>query len=309
MTTASGLDQVAAAAPRAAALPPPGSARLRLAQARAAFRLELRKLLSGGSGVALTLFGGLPVALVGCWAITAFVLMARGGNVARELSGSANVADASQVFAMVFQAFALAMIAFFACLMVFLNLVRRELRDKALHYYFLVPARREVVLAGKFAAGVVATSLVLGLSTALSYLLLYAPFLRIAGPEVERFFLAGPGFAHLAAYVGITLLATIGYGAVFLALSVHAKNPILPALAVYGWEWLHFLLPPALKKLSVIHYLTALTPVPVAEGPFSLLAEKPDPLWSLLGLLVFAGVLLALSMRRVRRMEVLYGED
>ena len=52
-----------------------------------------------------------------------------------------------------------------------------------------------------------------------------------------------------------------------------------------------------------------LTPVPVSEGPFALLAEKPDPLWSLVGLLVFAAVLLALSVRRVRRMEVLYGED
>jgi hypothetical protein len=72
---------------------------------------------------------------------------------------------------------------------------------------------------------------------------MYVPFLRLARPEVERFFLSGPGFAHLAAYVGITLLATIGYGAVFLAISVHVKNPVLPALAVYGWEWLHFLLP------------------------------------------------------------------
>lgn len=306
MTAASGFDQVAAVT---AALPPPGSLELRLTQARAAFRMELRKLLTGGSGVALALFGGLPVAMVACWAITAFVIMAKGGDIGRELSGAVHVGDAGQVFAMVFQGFALAMITFFACLMVFLNLVRRELRDKALHYDFLVPARREVVLAGKFAAGVAATSLVLGISMVLSYLLLYAPFLRIAGPEVRRFFLAGPGFGHLAAYVGITVLGTIGYGAVFLALSVHAKNPILPALAVYGWEWLHFLLPPALKKLSVIHYLSALVPVPVSEGPFALLAEKPDPLWSLGGLLVFAGVLLALSMRRVRRMEVLYGED
>lgn len=310
--TASTMSPGAAGAldPGAAAIsrPPVGSGRLRWVQARAAFALELRKLLTGGSGVALTLFGGLPVAMVTLWVIVAHVVLAR----MRSGSGPIDflsLADGTLVFAALFRGFALPMIAFFACLMVFVNLVRRELRDRSLHYYFLAPARREVVIAGKYAAGVTATFLVLAVSVTLSYLLMYVPFLQMARPEVERFFLAGPGFAHLAAYVGITLLATIGYGAVFLALSVHVKNPILPALAVYGWEWLHFLMPPMLKKLSVIHYLSALVPVPVDEGPFALVGEQP-PAWAALGgLLLFAAVLLALTMRRVRKMEVLYGED
>ena len=290
-------------------LPAVGSRRLRWAQTRAAFALEARKLLTGGSGVALALFGGLPVALVTCWVIVANVLISRqirSGNVDGDF---ANLADATVVFAALFRGFALAMIVFFACMMVFVNLVRRELRDRSLHYYFLAPVRREVVLAGKYAAGVAATFLVLGLSVGLSHLLIYLPFLRVARNEVERFFLAGPGFAHLAGYLGITLLATIGYGAVFLALSVHVKNPVLPALAVYGWEWLHFLMPPMLKKLSVIHYLGALVPVPVDEGPFALVGEQPPAWLALGGLLAFSAVLLALTMRRVRRMEVVYGED
>lgn len=289
-------------------LPPIGSRRLRWAQTRAAFGLELRKLLTGGSGVALTLFGGLPVAMVALWVIVANVYFAKmRANPAPD--DFLSLADGTIVFAALFRGFALPMIAFFACLMVFVNLVRRELRDRSLHYYFLAPARREVVLAGKYAAGVAATFLVLGLAITVSYLLMYVPLLQFARLEVERFFLAGPGFAHLAAYVGIMLLATIGYGAVFLALSVHVKNPILPALAVYGWEWLHFLMPPMLKKLSVIHYLGALIPVPVDEGPFALVGEQPPAWLALGGLLLFSAVLLALTMRRVRRMEVLYGED
>ncbi|HUO86258.1 MAG TPA: hypothetical protein VM617_02620 [Thermoanaerobaculia bacterium] len=285
----------------AIAPPPVGSAQLRWRQTRAAFSLELRKLLSGGSGTALALFGGLPVALVACWVIVATLY---GGS-----DDYVSLADSTMIFAALYRGFALAMIAFFACLMVFLNLIRRELRDRSLHYYFLAPVRREVVVAGKFAAGVAATFLVLGTSIGLSHLLVYAPFLRLARPELERFFLAGPGFAHFAGYLGVTLLAVIGYGAVFLALSVHVKNPILPALAIYGWEWLHFLMPPMLKKLSVIHYLGALVPVPVAEGPFALIGEAPPAWLALTGLLAFAAVLLALTMRRVRRMEVLYGED
>jgi ABC-type transport system involved in cytochrome c biogenesis permease component len=302
------LDGGAAAATLpSVSLPPVGSRRLRWRQTRAAFGLELRKLLTGGSGVALALFGGLPVALVACWVIVANVVISR--QAAAGGGDFADLADATVVFATLYRSFALAMIAFFACMMVFLNLVRREMRDRSLHYFFLSPVRREVVVAGKFAAGVAATFLVLGLSVALSHLLMYVPFLRAARPEVERFFLSGPGFGHLAAYVGITLLATIGYGAVFLAISVHFKNPVLPALAVYGWEWLHFLLPPMLKKLAVIHYLAALVPVPVNDGPFALVGEQPPAWLALGGLLALAAVLLALTMRRVRTMEVLYGED
>lgn len=299
----------AAARSPAVFLPATGGARLRWTQLRAAFSLELRKLLSGGSGIALALFGGLPVALVACWVAVAHLWISR-RIAAGEVAGDfANVADATLVFAALYRGFALAMIAFFACLMVFLNLVRREMRDRSLHYFFLSPVRREVVVAGKYAAGVAATFLVLGLSVAISHLLMYVPFLRLARPEVERFFLSGPGLGHFAAYVGIALLATIGYGAVFLAISVHFKNPIVPALAVYGWEWLHFLLPPMLKKLSVIHYLAALVPVPVSDGPFALIGEQPPAWLALGGLLAVSAVLLALTMRRVRRMEVLYGED
>lgn len=302
--TGTTLDRGPAAA---APLPPVGSRRLRWRQMRATFTLELRKLLTGGSGLALALFGALPLGLVTCWVIVSNLLISR--QAAAGSSDFADLSDATMVFAILFHGFALAMVAFFTCLMVFLNLVRREMRDRSLHYFYLSPVRREVVVAGKYAAGVAATFLVLGLSIALSHLLVYAPFLRVAGPELERFFLSGPGFAHLATYVGIVLLATIGYGAVFLAISVHVKNPILPALAIYGWEWLHFLLPPMLKKLSVIHYLSALVPVPVSDGPLALVGETPPGWLAITGLLAFAAVLLALTMRRVRTMEVLYGED
>ena len=47
-------------------------------------------------------------------------------------------------------------------------------------------------------------------------------------------------------------------------------------LLLYGWEWLNFLLPPLLKKVSVIHYLNSLVPVPISEGPFAVVAE-PTP--------------------------------
>ncbi len=100
-----------------------------------------------------------------------------------------------------------------------------------------------------------------------------------------------------------------GYGAVFLALALYVRNPMIPAAAILGWEWLNFLLPPALKKISVIHYLQSLCPVPMPSGPFALPAEPtPAPL-AIGGLLVLIVVLLTLAMRRARRLEVSYSAE
>jgi hypothetical protein len=33
-----------------------------------------------------------------------------------------------------------------------------------------------------------------------------------------------------------------------LIVGLFFRNPIIPALMLYGWEWINFLLPPLLKK-------------------------------------------------------------
>ncbi len=70
-----------------------------------------------------------------------------------------NLGDDSMVFAGVFQFFFLRLAIFFGCLGIFMNLFRGELLDQSLHFYFLAPIRREALMAGKFLAGVLATSL------------------------------------------------------------------------------------------------------------------------------------------------------
>ncbi len=127
--------------------------------------------------------------------------------------------------------------------------------------------------------------------------------------ESREFFFAGAGANHLFSYLGVTVLACIGYGAVFLILGLFFKNPIIPGLLLYGWEWINFLLPPGLKKVSVIHYLTSLVPVPMSEGPFAVLAE-PTPVWiAVPSLFLFTGVILFLSGLYIRRMEISYAAE
>lgn len=68
-------------------------------------------------------------------------------------------------------------------------------------------------------------------------------------------------------------------------------------------------MPPLLKKISVIHYLHSLVPVPVSEGPFAVVVE-PTPAWIAVPSLVIVTVLvLIIASYRIRRMEIRYGSD
>ncbi|HSM15356.1 MAG TPA: hypothetical protein VLA66_14915, partial [Thermoanaerobaculia bacterium] len=81
------------------------------------------------------------------------------------------------------------------------------------------------------------------------------------------------------------------------------------AAAILGWEWINFLMPPALKQVSVIYHLQSLCPVPVPARVLQLPGE-PTPAWLAIGgLLVLIVVLLGFAALRARRLEVSYGAD
>jgi ABC-type transport system involved in multi-copper enzyme maturation permease subunit len=213
-------------------------------------------------------------------------------------------AEMATVYGGIFQLFFVRLVVFFVCFAVFTYLVRGEIAERSLHFYLLAPLRRDVFLVGKYMAGLVGAGSVVLVSLALQLLLAFANGDATAGGTA--YLLDGPGAGHALAYAGVTLLAVMGYGAVFLSLALAVKNPMLPAAAILGWEWLNFLLPPVLKKISVIHYLQSLCPIPLTGGPFALPAEPtPAPL-AVAGLLLLVAVLLTLAIRRARRLEVLY---
>lgn len=212
--------------------------------------------------------------------------------------------DVNLLFATVFQFFYLRLAVFFGCLGIFMNLFRGELLDKSLHFYFLSPVRRSHILAGKFLAGLAAAVVIFCGSAAVQIWLLGRQ------PGVS-------GLGHMGAYLGVTALACLGYGAVFLAAGLNFKNPIVPAVVLLLWESVNPFLPALLKKISVIYYLTQLCPVSVASGPgvsplFALLVAAPAAISksaALIGLLVVAAVVLVYSARRVRRLEIDYSAD
>jgi ABC-type transport system involved in multi-copper enzyme maturation permease subunit len=218
------------------------------------------------------------------------------------------------VFAAVFQHFYLRLAIFFGCLGIFVNLFRGEMLDKTLHFWLLAPLRREVLLAGKYLAGLIAAVTIFGGGAVVAYVAMLWGAQDSTG--VASFW-SNHGWAHLFWYTASAALACVGYGSVFLASGMLLRNPMIPAVVILLWESINNILPATLQKLSVLHYVQALAPVPPPMDPGAPLlikllaspAEPPSTAVAILGLLAVTGVVLWITARSVRRLEINYGAD
>ena len=120
----------------------------------------------------------------------------------------------------------------------------------------------------------------------------------------------GPGLSQLGSYLLVTALACVGYGAVFLALSLLFKNPIVPGAMLLGWETVAPIFPSWAQHLSVTFYLKHLCPVKLpVEGPlaiFTVVAEPVAPFVAVFGLICLTVAVLVLSCFLIHRLEVTY---
>lgn len=218
-----------------------------------------------------------------------------------------------QVYAGIFQYFYLRLAIFFGCLGIFMNLFRGEMLDKTLHFWFLAPVRREVLLAGKYAAGLVAATVIFTGGALLCFAAMLWPH---AAAEVQAYW-QGPGASHAFWYAAAAALGCVGYGSVFLAAGLLLRNPIVPAAVLLIWESINGFLPAMLQKLSVLHYLQSLCPVPApmdsnAPSLVRLLLSPAEPasrLGSVLGLLALTALVLWTASRVARRIEISYSSE
>jgi len=220
-----------------------------------------------------------------------------------------SLAEDTRVFAYVFQIFYLRVGIFFGCMGLFTWLFRGEVVEKSLHYYFLSPVRRQLLVVAKFVAGLVAASLVFGSSVLLCFTFAYGHFGKVGNDYVFN----GPGFGQLMSYLLVTVLACLGFGALFLALSLVFKNPILPGIVVLLWETFHAVAPSLLQKLSVSFYLAQLCPVTIPPDGimalFTVIAEPVSPWLAIPGLICLSVAILVFACMRIRRTEVSYLAD
>ena len=217
------------------------------------------------------------------------------------------------IFAGIFQYFYVRLAIFFGCLGIFMNLFRGEMSNRTLHFWLLAPARREVLLAGKYAAGLIASSAIFGGGTLLALAAMLWPHDAV---EVQAYWNAG-GMSHVFWYAAAAALGCVGYGSVFLAVGLYFRNPILPAAVLLAWEGVNGILPHVLQKMSVLYYLQSLCPVPAPiddDVPMliRLLASPAAPASgpaALLGLLLLTGFVLWIAALAVRRMQISYGAE
>ena len=277
----------------------PGEVQLWGRQIAAVLRLEMKKTFLSKRGWWIYCLAAGPVVVT---LLHWLVMM-------RPRSGfNHHLGDDSIIFAGLFQLFYLRATIFFGCMGIFSNLFRGEMLEKTLHYYFLTPMRRELLVIGKYLAGLsVALVLFVG-STAAAFLTLARHF----GPAWSDYLYHGPGMSQLGSYMLVAALGCVGYGAVFLMCGLFFRNPMIPAAVVFVWENLNPFLPALLKKISVIFYLKNLCPVEVPiPPPFNVMVVEadPTPFWlAVPGLLAVALILLVYSAVAARQLEISYGE-
>jgi hypothetical protein len=259
-------------------------------QALTVMRMELKRYVLGRRWVGVYLFAFGPVGL-----LTMAVVFGRGTPPINALT---------LAYAVFFQTFFLRLALFLSCAMVFSQLFRGEVLEKTLHFYLLAPVRREVLIAGKYLAGVVATVAIFGTSAFLTHVLIYMP-----NGGWTKFFLEGNGLPHMAQYLIVTAMACMAYGGVFILVGTLFKNPAGPTLLVGGWEAFFFILPADVQKFTIMHYLQSMLPVGIDMGPLAVVADPTPAILGIPVLLAIAAVFVWLAGQVVRLAQVTYSAD
>jgi ABC-type transport system involved in multi-copper enzyme maturation permease subunit len=188
-------------------------------QLAAILRIEIKKNLWMRRSIWIYLLAFAPTVMFGIHALTS------------PMGRNCSIPEDTRIFAYVFQIFYLRVGIFFGCMGLFTWLFRGEVVEKSLHYYFLSPVRRQLLVAGKFLAGLITASLVFSASVLLCFTFAYGHF----GAPGRAYVFNGPGLGDLMSYLLVTVLACLGFGSLFLALSLVFKNPIIPGLVVLLW--------------------------------------------------------------------------
>jgi hypothetical protein len=271
--------------------------RKRFTQLLAVIRIEMGRNFFTRQAAAIYLLAFAPAVIIGLHALES------------PMGRRCNIAEDTEILAGIMQVFYMRLGIFFGCLGLFTWLLRGEIVQRSLHYYFLTPMRREILVLGKYIAGALMASLIFGAATLLCFIFMYGHF----GPAGQHFVFDGPGLQHLVAYLTIVVLACFGYGAIFLALSLLFRNPIIPGAFVFGWESVSVVLPAMMQKFTITFYLKNLAPVQLpGKGLLTLFTVVAEPVPAALaipGLLLFMSALLFFACYWVRTMEISYSRD
>ncbi|MGB7295860.1 MAG: ABC transporter permease [Candidatus Aminicenantales bacterium] len=162
-----------------------------------------------------------------------------------------------------------------------------EVEGKTLPYLVTRPIPKAAVVLGKYAAYTIVMVGMITLSLFFSFLVLNLD--RLLDPAVYRL---------LGLYLGVLILGTMAYGALFTFMGSFLKRSIFFGLLFcFGWENVIQYFPGSTQRLAIAHYLKSFLPA-TSSGRFSILTfrlEPTAPLLALLMLFLITAALLVLA--------------
>ncbi len=232
-------------------------ASLLLRQFIAMTRLSVKRYLRSRFFWAALVLGILPVLIAGVIAFTTITASGFAFTTPLTVPGATvDVQEMTQGFMFLVQYGYLNFCVFFLAVFFGNSALREESDEQTLHYLFLQPIPRWLIVAGKYAGFLLlAVHIFLG-SLLLSQLLLLLPF----GPKGMWEALVTNGrVVHLIQEGMVVSLAIAVWAAFFLAVSSVFRN-MLYALFIYGWETTSNFLPETLRNFSLSYYFKFMLP-------------------------------------------------
>jgi len=265
-------------------------------QITAVLSISLRRLWRSKLMGACAVLGAIPV-LIAC-------LIAFNPHASRHFRDIARVHDMFEIWV---RTLFLQFIVFFVAGIFGFGVVRQEMDDRTLHYLFLQPVKRWVLVLGKLAAYLVLASGFCLASLWICYLLMT---LALFGPGVVVAELFAHGrFLVLIRESLVLVLGLLAYGSIAMLMGSLFKSGFY-ALILLAWETGLPYLPSSLKLWTVMHYLQSLLPErPVGANRLFELLGEPAPVWlSILVLVAVPSAFIILCAVLFQRRECLYAE-
>lgn len=197
---------------------------------------------------------------------------------------------------------------YFAALTFGNSITREESDEQTLHYLFLQPLPRWVMVLAKLAAFVAMAAPMFVFALFLVHLCALAPF---GGAGIKELFL-GPTMLRFLQMALTAFVALVVFSALFGGLAAVFKKPIF-GLILYFWELMTGFapVPESVKQISLNYYLRELLPASAKQqtGVFATLTEGPSALTTILVLTLVPVIAMSLAIFLTHKRECIYSDS
>ena len=253
--------------------------------------LSIRRYLFTRNMWVLIILGGLPLIFV-----TLIILS----------KPITSLTDANRAFQMTFRIYYIHFSIFFIASIFGFSLLRKEVDDRTLHYLFMQPVNRSLIIFSKYFGYIVVTWTYLSAAFLLTYFIMFLPF----GLNVMKRELFHMGRAVSLIQECFVMLLALGlYGAVSMVMGTIFKSAWY-GITFYLWEAGLPYLPSTFKYLTISQYLQAITPERsiLPASFFELYGDIPTAFECILAVIIVVGFFGGLTLFLIRRYECRYSE-